>query len=183
MKLTVYIFVLILFYSCNDGSNLGNNYYYLPDYESKDIGYPYGTIVYKSKEKNHFDKILVYSDVEKVKLNNNFIIVFQRPNKKFMLKKIEDDLNTWNYYYSENKKDSIVDIAYSKISLKDIYDLSQKRKLADVADSIVRKERFYLDIFSNAKNYYIINKNNNKVFGPLQQKDFENLKLKFNIDL
>ncbi|HCA08440.1 hypothetical protein [Chryseobacterium sp.] len=152
MKIILTLSLLLFLYSCNDGSNLGGDYYYLPIYEAEDIGYPYGTIVYKSKEKNHFDEVLIYSDIEKINYNNQFVIVLQKPNKELMLKRIKDDLNNGNRQF-------------------------------DIKDSIPRIEKKYRKLFLNGKNYYIINKQNNKFFGPLNQKEFNNLKLHYDIKL
>lgn len=126
----------------------------MPIYEAEDIGYPYGTIVYKSKEKNHFDEILIYSDIEKINYNNQFVIIVQKPNKELMLKRIKDDLNNENI-----------------------------RKQFEIKDSISKREKSYNKLFLNEENYYIIDKKNNKIFGPLNQRTFINIKLQQNINL
>ena len=186
MKKTFIIFVLFTLFSCNDGSDLGDDYYYLPDYEALDIGYAYGTMVYKSENKNHFNDVIVYSDIKNIKFNSEYIIVLQEPNKKLMIKQIADDLTTWNNYYLENKKDSVVNLTHGKLSLKNIDNLikeNKSRRLDKIADSIFNKESFYKKIFKNKENYYIIQKENDSIFGPLNLKEFTKIKNKKNIDL
>ena len=185
MKKTLVIFVIFTLFSCND-SELGSKYYYLADYAASDIGYPYGSIVYKSGKENHFDDIIVYSNVEKINHNSDYIIILQKPNKRLMDKKIRDDLEFWNNYYLENKKDSLVDLTYKKMFLKDIYNLVKKdkaQKLNIITDSIFNNEIFYKKIFKNKENYYIIQKGNDSILGPLNLKEFTKIKNQKNIDL
>ena len=75
----------ILFYTCVgvDDQNLGDNYYYLPKYEAKDIGYPGGAIVYKSAEKNIFKEVKIEGEVINVKSD----LVYGPFNKKDYQKK------------------------------------------------------------------------------------------------
>lgn len=175
--------VIICFTSCKDETDLGNNFYYLPDYESIDIGYPYGTIVYKSSEKNKFEKILIYADVASVNNNDDYIIVKQIPNKKILLQNIKDDLGLWSNYYLEIKRDSLIDLNYQKTSIYNIHKLVTNKGVEAIADSIFNNEPFYKKMFKNKYNYYIIEKTNDSVFGPLNLKEFEAIKKEKKIDL
>jgi hypothetical protein len=175
--------VIICFTSCKDETDLGNDFYYLPDYESIDIGYPYGTIVYKSNEKNKFEKILIYADVASVSNNDDYIIVKQIPNKKILLQNIKDDLGLWSNYYLEIKRDSLIDLNYQKTSIYNIHKLVTNKGAEAMADSILNNEPFYKKMFRNKYNYYIIEKTNDSVFGPLTLKEFEALKKEKKIDL
>lgn len=175
--------VIICFTSCKDETDLGNNFYYLPDYESVDIGYPYGTIVYKSREKDKFEKIFIYADVISVSYNDNYIIVKQIPNRKILLQNIKDDLNLWSNYYLEIKRDSLIDLNYQKTSIYHIHKLVTNKGAEAITDSIFNNEPFYKKMFVNKYNYYIIEKTNDFVFGSLTLKEFEAIKKEKKIDL
>ena len=186
MKKTVVLLTLFTLFSCNDGSDLGNKYYYLPNYEALDIGYAYGSLVYKSNNKNHFNNVLIYSEIERINYNDEYILAIQQPNKSLMIKRIKDDLNLWNNYYYENKKDSLVNLVHKKILLSEIHDLVGNKKIEKinvVADSIFNNEPFYKKMNRNKYNYYIIQKSDDFVFGPLTLKEFEAIKKEKKIDL
>jgi hypothetical protein len=177
---------LFMLVSCNDGSDLGNKYYYLPDYEALDIGYAYGSMVYKSENKNHFNNVLIYSEIERINYNDKYILAIQKPNKSLIIKRIKDDLELWNNYYSENKKDSLVSLVHKKMLLSNIHKLvgsNKTEKLNITADSIFNNEIFYKKMFQNKSNYYIIQKANDSIFGPLTLKKFDAIKKKKSIDL
>ena len=186
IKKNLLLIVIICFVSCKDKTDLGSNFFYLPDYESIDIGYPYGTIVYKSKEKNKFEKVLVYADIVSINNSDSYIIVKQNPNKKLLLQNIIDDLDDiklWNNYYLESKKGGLVDLIYKKKSIYDIHKLIENKDIEVVADSLFKNDSFFKNIFKNKYNYYIIRKSDNSVFGPLTLSEFESMKNKMSIDL
>ena len=68
------------------------DYYYLPEEESKDVGYPYGAIIYKSDKEYAFENTIVYSDVEECVSSDKYILVYQKPNKILISKLIGDNL-------------------------------------------------------------------------------------------
>tara|TARA_Y100000780_G_scaffold226832_1_gene241682 strand:- start:63 stop:413 length:351 start_codon:yes stop_codon:yes gene_type:complete len=70
---------MIVCISCND-RELGNDYYYLPKYESIDIGYPDSeAIIYKSNHENAFGDIKIRGDVLEVNSNSKYIIAKRNP--------------------------------------------------------------------------------------------------------
>lgn len=183
LKIYVLIFIMICFVSCKDETELGNDFFYLPEYESIDVGYPYGTIVYHSNEKNIYDDILVYSDIVGINNNDKYIIVKQKPNKKTLLKVIEDNLNLWNNFYIESNKDSLINLVNRKILISDIHKLIKDKNIKEVEDSIFNNDLYYKELFNNKINYYIIQKRDNSILGPLSFKKFEIFKKERSIDL
>lgn len=186
IKKSLLLIVIICFVSCKDETDLGNNFYYLPDYESKDVGYPYGSIVYKSKEKYAFEKTFVYADITNINNNDSYIIVKQTPNKKLFLQNIKEDLKDlkiWSNYFLESKKGSLVDFIYKKTTIYDIHKLIKNKDTEIVADSIFKNDSFCKSIFRNKVNYYIIQKEKDILFGPLTLYEFEVMKKNKNIDL
>ena len=128
MKNIIYTYVFCLLFSCYE-SDLPNHYYFLSSFEASDIGYPYGSIIYKSNIKNVFQKVVVYSDIIKYKVNKKSIIVIQKPNIQFAKKQLADEIEFWNKYYKNNRQDSIVEIVKLKISVKYLNDLMMKNHL------------------------------------------------------
>ncbi|MFH6963022.1 hypothetical protein ACHRVK_11540 [Flavobacterium plurextorum] len=117
MKKTYFTVLLFIIFSCADNTNLGNDYYYLPEYEAMDIGYPNGAIIYKSFNKNVFKDVKISANVKKAKSNINYIIALQIPKN------------------------------------------------------------------SSKRNYFIIDKRYDKIYGPLEKIDFFKLKSKMRINL
>lgn len=183
MKKIVILFILTLFISCDERS-LGKDYYYLPEYDANEIRT--GSFIYRSFDENVWDKILIFPTVKKIEFNDNYIIVLQEPNKKLMLKNTNSDLKFWNEYYLTNKKDSLVSLDHKKMMLSEIHNLVDNNKikrLNKITDSIFKNEIFYKKIFQNKINYYIIQKVDDSIFGPLTLKEFEILKRKKIISL
>ncbi len=180
------LFVAFLLTNCSNVETLGDDYYYLSGDDALDIGYPYGSMLYRSKKKSTFEEVLIYADVVKKSSNYQYIIIKQQPNKKLVINKIKQNLEFWNQYYLENGKDSLVDIGYDKMSLKDIQSLLEKNKQIKqemIADNLFRQKECYKKIFKNKINYYIIQKTSNSIIGPLTIKDFKEIKQKKKIDL
>lgn len=84
MKKWIIIILIIAFFSVMlfmwqvDEQDLGGNYYYLPNYEAIDIGYPNGAVIYKSKQKLVFNDVKIPGDVISVNKNKEFIIAIQK---------------------------------------------------------------------------------------------------------
>lgn len=182
MRKIALLFIIFLFVSCDERS-LGKNYYYLSEYDANE--YLTESFVYKSFDENVFDEIIIYPKVKSIEFDNKYIIVFQQPNKELMLKQIKEDLELWNDHYLESKKDSLVSLVHNKMRLTDIHNLvkNKKEKLNITVDSIFNNEILYKKMFRNKSNYYIIQKANDSIFGPLTLKEFEVIKKKKSIDL
>lgn len=186
MKKNSILFIVFLLTSCSNIETLGEDYYYLSGDDAMDIGYPYGSLIYRSKQKTTFDETLIYADVIKKKADDQYIIIKQQPNKKLAINKIKQNLEFWNEYYLENHKDSLVEIGYDKMTLINIQNLVKKNKSIRqdiIADSLFKHKVCYKKIFKNKNNYYIIQKRNDSIFGPLTLKDFQKIKRKKKIDL
>lgn len=105
--------LIALLAACTDKTNLGHNYCFLPEYEAIDVGYPLGAIIYKSKYKYRFSKIIVSNKVLDVNYNQEHIIVLQKRcdietsienPSEFTERKCSDTLA---YYIIEKKTDSL----------------------------------------------------------------------------
>ena len=57
---------------------LGEGYYYLPEYEAIDVGYSGGATVYQSYARNYFDNVLVEGGIVQVQKDTRFILVAQK---------------------------------------------------------------------------------------------------------
>jgi hypothetical protein len=77
MKKLAIIILIFFICSCRDERNLGDNYFYLPMYEAKDIGHK-GSFIYTSHYKNVFSNIIIESNVIDINVNKDFILAVQK---------------------------------------------------------------------------------------------------------
>lgn len=92
--------ISLIVYSCDDES-LGNGYYYLPEYEAIDLGFPYGAVVYKSSKKYIFNDIKIKGNVIEVNSNEDFIIAKRNTVDTISL------TETLDYYIIDKEKDTV----------------------------------------------------------------------------
>ena len=110
MRKTVFIAAAVFFFgtlcyvasSRKDFETLGDNYYYLSPYEAMDVGYPGGSIVYKSSQKYSFESIKIKGQVIGVDYDEKFIVALQQ--------KIDqaDSKARFNYFIIEKKTDEVI---------------------------------------------------------------------------
>ena len=143
-KIYFWLVVVIIFNSC-DEKKLGDNYFYLPDYEAQDIGFPYGSIIYQSQKQNSFSNILVYAEIVKVKQIDDFILVKQKPNIE-LYKKYINEITISNYskidslfyndvnYFIINKRITKVSKAYN------IEDFKKECKKQQIDTSFIEED-------------------------------------------
>lgn len=146
MKKSLLCIFLITLFGCSE-QKLGDGYFYLPDYEAMDVGYPYGSIVYKSNQKNVYRDILIHADVISCTVKGHYILVVQKPNKALRKKEIMDIVSLRNNNYSERNK-------------------------SIVADSLINS----YEEFRNPINYYVIEKQSGVLGGPFTKSEFEKFK-------
>lgn len=116
-RLLILIFTLICF-SCSEG-DLGDGYYFLPKYESVDVGYPNGeAIVYKSNQEYLFSDVKIRGDVMKVKSDSEFIIAKRDP-----LVRRDSNTGLIEYYIIIKKNDSLIGPLNREIFEKTIGDI------------------------------------------------------------
>ncbi|WP_298150023.1 hypothetical protein [Flavobacterium sp.] len=180
MKKTLVLFVLFLFISC-DEKKLGNSYYYLPNYEAYDLGYPYGSIIYKSKNENVYDNVIVYSDILHCIYDDNYILIIQKPNKDLMIKKIVNDIVSCKSNIGKSKN-SQIKLDHGEISY-DLIENTSVNKIRKIADSIFENDKYYKRVIINPINFYIIDKVTNFVYGPFNEEEFLVVKKRKNIQL
>ncbi len=109
-KLIITIFVTIFISSTlylildSDEQNLGDNYFYLPEYEAIDFGFPNGSVIYKSEQKYIFTNVKIQGDILLVNSDENFIVAIQKIkniNKQYFIIEKKTDL----IHGPHNKKD------------------------------------------------------------------------------
>jgi len=110
----------------NDEQDLGDNYYFLPEYEAIDIGFPDGAVVYKAAQKNVFNDIKIQGNVVDARGNSDFIVVSQR--------KDSSNIDTLQYYIIAKKTDSI----YGPYNTEGYL---QNRKKLNVPKNLILKEK------------------------------------------
>lgn len=167
------LFAVLMFGGCNN-YHLAKDYYYLPADESMDIGYPYGTIVYKSESQYSFGNPIVDSDVKECVSNNKYILVCQEPNKELFFKQLMDNLKDFNSYFIKTKKDTVFKLLYGSVSTKNIYELMNQNgnQANKIADSLIKNEAYYKKMFTNKFNYWIICVAKDSIIGPLNKDEY-----------
>ncbi|ACU05857.1 hypothetical protein [Pedobacter heparinus] len=178
MRRLLALFLVLILFSCTQ-RNPSKNYYYLSEYDALDVGYPYGSIVYKSTKEYHYQKVVVFSDVLMYKSDSRYILMEQRPNRKLMDKNIKDDLSFWSNYYVENKKDTVINVFGDKMSIKHINNLLttlSEDNLQRVSDSIVKNNASLKSIFKNKLNYYLIDKKSDSLYGPMNKDELSKIR-------
>lgn len=179
MKVILLVLSSLLLLSCNDAS-LGKGYYVLTDYESEDVGYPYGSIIYKSKDEDAFQHIVVYSDIKKCVVDGDFILVLQKPNERLIKKEFRDGLSFWQDHRDSRKNDTLISIMNIPISIAKIDRLMDNpNDVESKIDSILNHHQ----LLGTSKNYYIIMKSKDSIIGPLSKADFEKVKKQKGIGL
>jgi len=100
-----YLNILILLFTCISCSDrkLGDDYYFLPKYESIDVGYPDSeAFVYKSNQEYVFSDIKIRGDVLDVNYNSKYIIAKRDP-----LISRDENSGIIEYYIIEKKNDKL----------------------------------------------------------------------------
>lgn len=95
---------------------LGDDYYYLPEYEAIDVGYPNGAIICKSTNRYEIDEVKIHKNVVSVNKNRQFIIAIQQDdsvNIKGIQQNVPDS-NHLHYYIIVKQSDRVYG-PYSKI--------------------------------------------------------------------
>lgn len=107
--------VLYLSLGLKSEQYLGDNYYYLPKYEALDIGYPGGSIIYKSDKKNVFVDVKIPNEVIMVNKNKEYIIAIQQDHSAHNTSMPTNILDSSNLnYFIINKHTDIVYGPYTK---------------------------------------------------------------------
>lgn len=104
--LGVFIFVGIFIYKYWDSDiDLGNHYYYLPDYEALDVGSPYEPLVYKSYSKHVIENIIISPVVIKAKNRGNYILAIQIRKNDTVRRYFIIDKKTDKVYRNMNREE------------------------------------------------------------------------------
>jgi hypothetical protein len=101
ITITILLLLMILFFWGEDEKDLGDNYYYLPDYEAIDIGFPEGAIVYKGTQMNMFDEIKIHRTVVSASSNKDFILAIRK------LEEFSIEKDSLQHYIIVKKTDSV----------------------------------------------------------------------------
>jgi|GEM_PF-5615496 len=155
--------------------NLGSGYYYIPFQEVIfDVTRFGGNGIYIYKGNRKIP--IIFSEIENYKYDSKYIIIKQ----KFDLKTrylLESLIFTPNLYFDYDKEFVFLDEKY----LSGIKSIKNSVEKEEYIDKIMHEDRRIKIMIENGVNYYIIDKKNNKIFGPLKNIDFQNLKLKMGI--
>lgn len=176
-----YLFLLFLF-SCNENEkeiNLGNNFHYIPFQEIIfDVTTFGGNGIYQYK--NNEKTPVILPDIEQYKFNSEFIIAKQNFNIEESTRLIENMLFKPKVYFTYDK---------NFINLNENF----LEKLDKAEQNSIYSEKFTNELLKNTtviqkmknnkENYYIIQKKELKIYGPLSTSEFKKTKQNLNINL
>ena len=177
------LFLILLFqFSCSEDEkeiNLGNDFFYIPSQEIIfDVTSFNGNGIYLVK--NHKKIPVVLPNIQEYKYNSEYIIIMQNFDLEQTTRLIENMLFMPKVYFTYDKKFiNLNEYFLSKLEKKEknsIY--SEKFTKELLKNSIVIQKRK-----TNEENFYLISKNEQKIFGPLNATEFNNLKKKLKINL
>lgn len=129
--LLTFCVIIFLLLRGKDEQNLGGDYYYLPEYEAMDIGYPGGSIVYKAKEKYSFNDVKIKGNVLAAVSNDSHILASRRNRNS-------NEGNSKLQYFIIEK---YTDVRHGPFSFDDF---TKKAKELNVSDSLLRDFNFQL---------------------------------------
>lgn len=103
--LILIISIIVILIRKDNEQILGDGYYYLPKYEAIDVGYPEGSIIYKSSQKHLYSDVKVSGNVIQVNNNNDFIIAIRKSKSNDSLQYFIINKKTDSVYSTYNKND------------------------------------------------------------------------------
>jgi hypothetical protein len=180
----VYLQCVILFFlfSCNDSEkeiNLGNNFFYIPSQEIIfDVTTFDGNGIYLCE--NNKKSPVILPDIEEYKYNSDFIIVKQNFNNEQSNRLIENMLFMPKVYFTYNKN-------YIKLNEDYLAKLDQSEQNSIYSEKftaeLLKNSTEIQKMKSNKENFYIIEKKEFKVHGPLNISEFKKLRQNFKVNL
>jgi len=132
----IFIISVLQFFNagCNDEQDLGDNYYYLPLYEAIDVGYPNGSIIYKSPQIYLIRDVKVPGDVISVDKDKKYIIAVKEEHEPYNQRDIKKTYKrNLQYYIIVKETDSV----YGPYNKKEYF---LKRKEIRVPENLVLNE-------------------------------------------
>jgi hypothetical protein len=129
------LFVVSTMTFCTDNASLGEDYYYLPIYEAKDVGYPGGATIYKSPQKNVFRDIKIQGDIINVNYDKDFIIAIRENKDSLIIEKQGLNMDKFFQYFIIEKKSDKVFGPFNK------EEYLQKRSELNVPEELELKEK------------------------------------------
>ena len=186
--LAIFPIFLISLISCHDDSNnLGKYYYYMTKDDALDYGLISWDFIYKSdKTRSRYYSIIdkTPSDIIDYSFDDNYIIAKQKYNREVLLNELEMELSSWGGYYNIYKREGVINFNDVQVSLKEISKQIELRGSTNLADSIISHSTYYKELLTpNKINYYIIDKDEDSILGPLDKLEFEKVKKEKGINL
>ncbi|MBL3656712.1 hypothetical protein [Fulvivirga sediminis] len=190
-----FLLILLIGISCGGG---------VDNYEEVGGGYTYcrdGETAYLRSDTPF--KQSISSKIIDIKFNDEFVILSQNPAMEAHSKDFSSDLSyiVSKYFSKETNLDSlevVTDVFYENdnvdlVSLRNCFlkkgftfnnSVSDKIISKNIADSILRNDPYFIDLFSRELNFWIIhhkNKDRSIVFGPYSRSQYYMKRKKLNI--
>lgn len=182
--LTVAILVLSSCGNTNDYSeDLGNGYRFI--HSGGGLRFISGSSSYKSTE--------IYPTVIEYEFDNNYVLVAQQPEKEDYKAILSGYIGSDYSFYMNTKADSTFlvrknweeleplilkdSLTYQKLERRGLTaknSVSDMEIVDDYIDSLFLHDEYYKKMFSRKINYWILDKEKEKLFGPYSWEEYEN---------
>jgi hypothetical protein len=183
--ISVLIVCIALFIKCGQGAN--------DKVQNMGMGFIYraeGSIRYIYNEDSGRLNNSIVPDVITHKYNKKHIIAIQKPSLDHCIYNLapelylrylkiiipDDSLKKYPPNFSELKKlwlrDTLLCQAFKKYELSAENSIEDQYKCNKIADSIIKNSPYYLKIFKNEYNYWIVEKSSHKLYGPYSKQEY-----------
>ena len=177
------LFLILLFqFSCSEDEkeiNLGNDFFYIPSQEIIfDVTSFNGNGIYLVK--NHKKIPVVLPNIQEYKYNSEYIIIMQNFDLEQTTRLIENMLFMPKVYFTYDKNF----INLNENFLEKLDNAEQNSIYSEkFTDELLKNTSAIQKMKNNKENYYIIEKKELKIYGPLSISEFEKTKQNLNINL
>ncbi len=178
MKKILLYTLTVLIISCNSDTSSENYYYYNDDL---DKSAPFGTFVYKSTQPFVFNKILITTNVTGFRQNSKFVVARQELDTSLLRKWIYLEIEAFVRLKGYNGESN--SLSFYNYILPDTFLLRFENNDSNInyLTRTVLESPKIQKLTRNDINYWIVQKRNDSMIGPLTKSEFDELCIQLNI--
>lgn len=174
------VLILLFIFGRNDEREikLGQGYHYIPfkeiTFDATGFG---GNGIYVYKDSCIVP--IIFPHIISYKYDSTYILVKQKFNFLQTKHLLEYMLFLPNTYFKYDKDLVFLEESY----LDSVSNKNDTIQMEEFITNIMNHDKYIMKMVANNENYYIINKNNNRIIGPLNYELFKKLKLEMSIQI
>lgn len=140
--------------------------------EAIDVGYPYGSIIYKGLQERSFSDIIITANVVDYKQNSQFLIAEQQVDIHLLEKWINDRIKNFIETKGYNGSQSGLEFYNTLLSDSLLFKYDTSASSINFLTNIVLRSPLIQKINQNSINYWIIQKSNDSLIGPFTKAEY-----------